>query len=132
MVIRGKILATDVRELRAVIPFIFSISDFTDTISVKVFAREESLEDLKTATKAGQFVRLKGVANIDRFDGELTIGSVVGVLKMRGFYDETRGQCSGQACGTAPPYQDERYGRRFRGKGPPLSGPNSGEWTRWR
>lgn len=65
--------------------FIFSISDFTDTISVKVFAREESLEDLKTATKAGQFVRLKGVANIDRFDGELTIGSVVGIKKCEDF-----------------------------------------------
>ena len=86
MVIRGKILATDVRELRSGNSlFIFSISDFTDTISVKVFAREESLEDLKTATKAGQFVRLKGVANIDRFDGELTIGSVVGIKKCEDF-----------------------------------------------
>ena len=86
VVIRGKILATDVRELRSGNSlFIFSISDFTDTISVKVFAREESLEDLKTATKAGQFVRLKGVANIDRFDGELTIGSVVGIKKCEDF-----------------------------------------------
>ena len=86
VVIRGKILATDVRELRSGNSlFIFSISDFTDAISVKVFAREESLEDLKTATKAGQFVRLKGVANIDRFDGELTIGSVVGIKKCEDF-----------------------------------------------
>ena len=86
VVIRGKILATDVRELRSGNSlFIFSISDFTDTISVKVFAREESLEDLRTATKAGQFVRLKGVANIDRFDGELTIGSVVGIKKCEDF-----------------------------------------------
>ena len=86
VVIRGKILATDVRELRSGNSlFIFSISDFTDTISVKVFAREESLEDLKTATKVGQFVRLKGVANIDRFDGELTIGSVVGIKKCEDF-----------------------------------------------
>ena len=86
VVIRGKILATDVRELRSGNSlFIFSIRDFTDTISVKVFAREESLEDLKTATKAGQFVRLKGVANIDRFDGELTIGSVVGIKKCEDF-----------------------------------------------
>ncbi|MCB6607426.1 PolC-type DNA polymerase III [[Clostridium] symbiosum] len=86
VVIRGKILATDVRELRSGNSlFIFSISDFTDTISVKVFAREDSLEDLKNATKAGQFVRLKGVANIDRFDGELTIGSVVGIKKCEDF-----------------------------------------------
>lgn len=86
VVIRGKIFATDVRELRSGNSlFIFSISDFTDTISVKIFAREDSLEDLKNATKAGQFVRLKGVANIDRFDGELTIGSVVGIKKCEDF-----------------------------------------------
>ena len=40
---------------------------------------------MKTATKAGQFVRIKGVANIDKFDGELTIGSVSGIKKCEDF-----------------------------------------------
>lgn len=84
--IRGKILSTDQRELRSGNTlFIFNVSDFTDTITVKIFAREDTLEDLKTATKAGQFIRLKGVANIDRFDGELTIGSITGIKKCEDF-----------------------------------------------
>lgn len=86
VVIRGKILSRDVRELRSGNTlFIFSISDFTDTISVKIFAREDSKEELDAATSPGQFVRIKGVANIDRFDGELTIGSVSGVKKCEDF-----------------------------------------------
>lgn len=86
VVIRGKILTTDVRELRSGNKlFIFNISDFTDTITAKIFAREDDIESLETATKAGQFIYMKGVANIDRFDGELTIGSVAGIKKCEDF-----------------------------------------------
>ncbi len=86
VVIRGKILSTELRELRSGNTlFMFNITDFRDTIGVKIFAREDTLEDLKTATKAGQFVKVKGVANIDRFDGELTIGSVSGIKKCEDF-----------------------------------------------
>ena len=84
--IRGKILTTEIRELRSGKQlFIFTITDFTDTIGVKIFAKEEAVEDLKKATAAGQFVRLKGVATIDRFDGELTLGSIVGIKKCEDF-----------------------------------------------
>ncbi len=86
VVIRGKILSTELRELRSGNTlFMFNITDFRDTIGVKIFAREDTFEDLKTATKAGQFVKVKGVANIDRFDGELTIGSVSGIKKCEDF-----------------------------------------------
>ena len=86
VVIRGKILTCELRELRSGNTlFLFSVTDFTDTIGVKIFAREDTLDDLKTATKAGQFVRIKGVANIDKFDGELTIGSVSGIKKCEDF-----------------------------------------------
>ena len=86
VVIRGKILTCELRELRSGNTlFLFSVTDFTDTIGVKIFAREDTLDDLKTATKVGQFVRIKGVANIDKFDGELTIGSVSGIKKCEDF-----------------------------------------------
>ena len=84
--IRGKILTCEIRELRSGKQlFIFTITDFTDTIGVKIFAKEEAVDDLKAATAPGQFVRLKGVATIDRFDGELTLGSVVGIKKCEDF-----------------------------------------------
>ena len=43
---RGKILDKDSRELRSgKTIIIFHITDFTDTITVKVFANEDTLED---------------------------------------------------------------------------------------
>ena len=46
-----------------------------------MFADENSLEDMDQAIKAGSFIRLKGTTTIDRFDGELSIGSVRGIKK---------------------------------------------------
>lgn len=54
VVIRGKILTCELRELRSGNTlFLFSVTDFTDTIGVKIFAREDTLDDLKTATQGG-------------------------------------------------------------------------------
>ncbi|RFZ77461.1 PolC-type DNA polymerase III [Lacrimispora amygdalina] len=86
VVIRGKIIMTDSRELRSgKTIIIFDITDFTDTITVKMFAREEQLEDLKNAVVQGSFIKIKGVTTIDKFDGELTLGSVVGIKKSEDF-----------------------------------------------
>ncbi len=84
--IRGKILATESRELRSgKTIIIFQITDFTDTITVKVFASEDSLADLNHAVQKGAFIRLRGMTTIDRFDGELTIGSIRGIKKAEDF-----------------------------------------------
>ncbi|MDO4267686.1 MAG: PolC-type DNA polymerase III [Eubacteriales bacterium] len=84
--IRGKILDKDSRLLRSgKTIIIFHITDFTDTITVKLFANEDTLEDLNNATKPGSFIRLCGMTTIDRFDGELTIGSVRGIKKAEDF-----------------------------------------------
>ena len=84
--IRGKIIHTDSRLLNSGKTIvIFDITDFTDTITVKLFAREEALEDINKAVVSGQFLKLKGMTTIDKFDGELTIGSVVGIKKCDDF-----------------------------------------------
>jgi DNA polymerase-3 subunit alpha (Gram-positive type) len=86
VVVRGKILTVDSRELRSQKTImIFDVTDFTDTITVKMFAREEQIEDLKAAVVQGSFIRIKGVTTIDKFDGELTLGSVVGIKKSEDF-----------------------------------------------
>ena len=52
--VRGKILDKDSRELRSgKTIIIFHITDFTDTITVKVFANEDTLEDSKWRDQAG-------------------------------------------------------------------------------
>ncbi len=86
VVVRGKILTVDSRELRSQNTImIFDVTDFTDTITVKMFAKEEQIEDLKAAVVQGTFIRIKGVTTIDKFDGELTLGSVVGIKKSEDF-----------------------------------------------
>ena len=63
----------------------FSITDFTDTIMVKMFTRNEQLPELLAEIKKGVFLKVKGVTTIDKFDGELTIGSVTGIRKSTDF-----------------------------------------------
>ncbi len=84
--IRGKIIFTDRRLLKSGKTLvIFDVTDFTDTIGVKLFVSEEALEDVDKAVANGKFVKLKGMTTIDKFDGELTIGSVVGIKKCEDF-----------------------------------------------
>ncbi len=85
--IRGKILDKETRALKKSDKtiIIFHVTDFTDTITVKMFASEENLPDLDAAVKPGSFIRLRGMTTIDRFDGELTIGSVRGIKKAEDF-----------------------------------------------
>lgn len=86
VVIRGKILSVDTREIRNEKTIvIFSLTDFTDTIVLKLFAHNEEVPELLGEIKPGKFIRVKGVATIDKFDSELTIGSIVGVRKASDF-----------------------------------------------
>ena len=54
------------------------MTDFTDTIMVKMFVRNDQLADVLAEIKMGAFLKIKGVTNIDKFDGELVISSVFG------------------------------------------------------
>lgn len=84
--IRGKVLSVDMREIRNEKTIImFSVTDFTDTIMVKLFVKNEEVEDLAKEIKKGAFLKIKGVAAIDSFDGELTIKSVRIMKKIADF-----------------------------------------------
>lgn len=84
VVIRGKIINYDSREIRNERTIlIFDVTDFTDTMTIKLFAHNEQVAELTEGIKKGAFVKLKGLTTIDKFDNELTIGSLVGVKKYR-------------------------------------------------
>ncbi|MDD2973163.1 MAG: PolC-type DNA polymerase III [Lachnospiraceae bacterium] len=86
VVIRGKIRAFDKREIRnEKTILIFDITDFTDTMTIKMFTRNDQVEELSQGIKVGAFVKVKGVTIVDKFDHELTIASVVGVKKIGDF-----------------------------------------------
>ena len=86
VVIRGKILAVDTREIRnEKTIIIFTLTDFTDTIVLKIFSKNEDVPNLLGDISVGKFVKVKGVATIDKFDSDLTIGSIVGIKKSSDF-----------------------------------------------
>ena len=50
-----------------------------------MFLRNEQVPEIKEHVKKGAFLKIKGVTSIDRFDGELTIGSISGIKKISDF-----------------------------------------------
>ena len=86
VVIRGKILNLEKREIRNEKTIVsFDITDFTDTMTVKMFTRNDQLDEILEGIKKGAFIKIKGVTVIDKFDNELTIGSILGVKKIPDF-----------------------------------------------
>ena len=89
MIVRGQVLSVEQRELRnEKILFIFNITDFTDSIGIKLFTGKDQAEELSGAIKAGAFLMLNGVTTIDRFDSQLTIGNIRGIKKIADFREK--------------------------------------------
>ena len=89
--IRGKVISFDMREIRNEKTIVmYAVTDFTDTIMVKMFVRNDQLADVLAEVKTGAFLKIKGVTTIDKFDGELTIGSVFGIKKIPDFTESRK------------------------------------------
>ncbi len=83
---RGRVMNVETREIRNDRTIIsFSVTDFTDSIVIKMFVRNEQLTDILNTIHVKAFVKIKGVASFDAYDKELTISSVVGVKKIPDF-----------------------------------------------
>lgn len=86
VVIRGKVIFLDTREIRNEKTIVmFNITDFTDTITVKMFLKNEQKDELLSELKTGVFIKVKGITTVDRFDSELTIASITGMKKIPDF-----------------------------------------------
>lgn len=57
------------------------ITDFTDSIVVKLFMKDENLKELFEGVKVGAFIKVKGVTTVDKFDNDLIINSITGIMK---------------------------------------------------
>ncbi len=85
-VVRGQIIELETREIRnEKTIIIITVTDFTDTIVLKIFSKNETLPELLEHIKKGAFIKVKGVTTIDKFDSELTIGSIMGIKKAQDF-----------------------------------------------
>ncbi len=87
VVIRGKVLSYEEREIVKIEKTIlmFTLTDFSDTLGVKIFVRTEQKGEIRDALQPGNFLKIKGVAAVDRFDHELCISSVAGIKTIPDF-----------------------------------------------
>jgi len=70
--------------------FLFSITDFTDSVSVKMFVNEEDTEKISLFLREGIFIKLRGVTSMDNRDGELIISPVRGIKTCEPFSENVR------------------------------------------
>ena len=86
VVVRGKVITVEARELRnEKTLLIFGLTDFTDTITCKIFLKNEQVPDVTSKIKKGSFLKLRGMALLDRYDKEISISSIVGIKTIDDF-----------------------------------------------
>ena len=86
VIVRGQVMDVEAREIRnEKTILIFPITDFTDSIVVKMFLRNEQVPEVTEHVKKGAFLKFRGVTTVDRFDSELTIASIAGIKKIANF-----------------------------------------------
>lgn len=73
-VIDGMVLSVEERPIRGErVIFMISVSDFTDSITVKLFLGEEDLELIRSNISVGKFYKIKGKTMYDTFSHEITM-----------------------------------------------------------
>ena len=86
VVIRGQVNGYTVRDTRSGKKMVtFTVTDFTDSIDVKLFPKEDRQERLFASMGDGEFVMIKGTTGADKYDGTLSIGYVAGIKKTHDF-----------------------------------------------
>lgn len=80
IVIEGQVVSVDERETKnEKIIYIFNVTDFTDTISAKIFIEKEEADKIRDNIKTGSFIKLKGVPLYDVYSRETCITSIRGI-----------------------------------------------------
>ena len=86
VVIRGMVRKLETRPIgneKSLITFV--LTDFTDSIKVKLYAKTIQVDEILDSIKEGFFYMLKGIAMADTYERDITIGSVVGIKTIEDF-----------------------------------------------
>ena len=82
IIVAGMVRKVDERPIRNERTIlIFDVTDFTDTITVKMFLKDEQIPEVKEYVKKGVFLKIKGTATMDKYDQEISITNVWGIRK---------------------------------------------------
>ncbi len=91
VIIQGQIDSDDIRELRTGnYLVILNVTDFTDTMSVKLFLRPSDYDMIKDDIKCGKFIRVKGNAAEDPYDHEISISNIRGIKPITPFSNKVK------------------------------------------
>ena len=89
--IRGKITSNERRDIRNEKSILkFTLTDFTDSIAVKIFAPTIYADQTMSRLKPGSFVKVKGFTKEDSFEHEVTVSSPVGIMEIPSFVTKRR------------------------------------------
>ncbi len=84
--IRGKIIAVEGRELRSgKYVFSFAVTDFSDSILVKIFCWADQKDEIAPFLQKDNFVKVQGIAKYDDVAREITVSSVLGIRMIQDF-----------------------------------------------
>ncbi len=87
VVVRGKILKVETMDLQKTLKTLitFVVTDFTDSIRVKIFLEQDEKDEVLAHIDAGKYVRLKAMAKYDTYLNELGLSSVRGIKNIPDF-----------------------------------------------
>lgn len=89
VVVRGKILNIETREIRRERTIVsFVITDFTDSITGKVFLRNDQLRDFLDVFQKGKFYKVKALPKNDTFEHDITLSSIGGIKPIPDFTEK--------------------------------------------
>ena len=88
--IRGQVSEIETRDIHTkrgsdLTILIITLTDFTDTMRIKMFLDTQRAPQLTDQLKTGMFIKVRGVTTIDKFDSDLTIGNIYGIMKIADF-----------------------------------------------
>lgn len=63
----------------------YEISDFTDSLVIKLYLSKEFADELRPLAKPGDFIKAKGIIQYDKFDRQIEMSSLFGIMKSKDF-----------------------------------------------
>ena len=88
--VRGQVFDLDAKEIRNERTIlIFSLTDFTDSITCKIFVSNDQAKALTNGKlHNGAFIKVRGVPSIDTFDHDLVLQKISGMMEIPDFQEK--------------------------------------------
>ncbi|MCR5251330.1 MAG: PolC-type DNA polymerase III [Lachnospiraceae bacterium] len=87
VIVRGQVMNVDERTLKksGSILFLYTISDYTDSIRLKLFLEPELAEEMRPLVQKGDFIKVKGTYKYDEYDRDMELINLIGIRKIPDF-----------------------------------------------